>query len=93
MEKPIKVVYDQITDRHGIDVVYYIKIRANDKKVEWGFHPILPEGMHWKKGDETGIGFDHYDSSQSFNEFETIPTKKMPDADYQKALRIIRSID
>ena len=88
--KNIKIIYKQEKDRHGIDVNYFIEVRFDEENVWWCFHPVLPEGMHWKHGDETGIGFDHHTHTQSFDGFIKEPKLVMPYHDYNKALKSIQ---
>ncbi len=78
---PPRIVYRRGVDEHGIDVSWYVKVDAGRQEVVWGFHPHLPEGMHWKKGDESGLGSDHNtDGRQSFDEFLCSPLHEIDDA-------------
>lgn len=78
---PPRIVYRREVDEHGIDVSWYVNVDAARRAVVWGFHPHLPEGMHWKRGDESGLGFDHNtDGRQSFDEFLRSPLHEIDDA-------------
>jgi len=88
--KNIKITYKKEKDRHGIDVNYFIELRFEEENLWWCFHPVLPKGMYWKQGDETGIGFDHHTDTQSFDEFIKHPNHIIPEYDYAIALRHIQ---
>ncbi|MFK8011461.1 MAG: hypothetical protein AB8B80_05435 [Marinicellaceae bacterium] len=88
--KNFKIIYKIEKDRYGIDVKYFIELRFKDANVWWCFHPVLPKYMHWKQGDETGIGFDHHTDTQSFDAFSKYPKHNIPDHDYVRAIRSIQ---
>lgn len=92
MDRPIRKNYRYEKDKQGITVHYYFNIWPEGKKVGWGFHPALPEGMHWKKGDETGLGSDHSTSTQTFDEFIKKPSYEIPNEDYKQAIKTINEI-
>ncbi len=62
----------------------------DSSEVWWGFHLKLPEGMHWKAGDHYGgLGSDHHESSQSFDEFLKKPQHELPEKEHAKAIKLI----
>ena len=58
----------------GIGMSHLVLVQVSSPEVVWGFHPHLPAGMHWKKGDETGLGSDHWTAGrQTYDEFVADP--------------------
>ena len=46
--------------------------------------------MHWKAGDHYGgLGSDHHESSQSFDEFLKKPQHELPEKEHAKAIKLI----
>lgn len=75
---------EQIKDKtFGVDPSYYIDLDFEERTVEWSYYLPLPEGMHWKKGDEMGLGSAHSEKKQSFDEFIISPAKNIPESIHQ----------
>lgn len=75
--------------KFGVDASYYIELDEKDREVHWAFYLALPEGMHWKKGDEMGLGSVHSERRQSYEEFISAPYKPLPEDIRQQALTFI----
>ncbi len=58
---------------------YSLRIDCQERKVIWEFYLPLPKGMHWKKGDELGLGATHHEKTQSFEEFLNEPFRALPE--------------
>lgn len=91
----IKIYYktekDDYFKHHDIHAQYYIELNFDTKEVRWCYYLPLPEGMHWKAGDQMGgLGADHHMKTQSFVAFINKPHLEMPDEDYMKAMELIR---
>ena len=74
---PDRVAHDA---KHGVEATYYLKLDAEERKVEWTVYLHLPEGMHWKKGDEMGLGSFHHEKTQTFQEFLAMPFRPLSEA-------------
>ncbi|MGJ8657357.1 MAG: hypothetical protein ACSHX6_12990 [Akkermansiaceae bacterium] len=72
-----------------VDPSYYIDLKFDDRTVHWSFYLPLPEGMHWKKGDEMGLGSEHHESTQHFDDFLIKPYKELPEKIYQEIVHHI----
>jgi hypothetical protein len=95
--KAIKIYYKTEKDdcfvHHDIHAQYYIELNFDSKQVSWCFYLPLPEGMHWKAGDQMGgLGADHHTKTQSFAEFIETPHLEMPAEDYAEALSYIQGV-
>jgi len=91
----IKIHYktekDEYFKHHDIYAQYYIELNFESKQVRWCFYLPLPEGMHWKAGDQMGgLGADHHTNTQSFFEFMHQPHLEMPKQEYNEALIYIQ---
>ncbi|MGE9266907.1 MAG: hypothetical protein ACQKBY_02325 [Verrucomicrobiales bacterium] len=64
--------------RMGATATYYLELVPEEKKVHWTYDLSLPEGMHWKKGDEMGLGATHHEETQSFSQFLDKPFRELP---------------
>ena len=62
----------------GIAMTWILQVAFPPTHVVWGFHPHLPPGVPWKKGDESGLGSDHLtDGSQPIEEFLAAPREPL----------------
>ena len=69
----------------------FIELNFESKTVRWYYYLPLPEGMHWKAGDQLGgLGFNHHTKTQSFEEFIENPHHEIPKEEYNKALIYIQ---
>ncbi|MGB1259955.1 MAG: hypothetical protein ACPG6P_07950 [Akkermansiaceae bacterium] len=81
---------EELRDRKfDVGASYYIDLNPETKEVSWVFYLALPEGMHWKKGDETGLGSEHFERHQSYEEFIQAPYKSLHEDIYQQVLHDI----
>lgn len=90
----IKIYYktekDDYFKNHDIYAQYYIELNFDSKEVWWCFYLPLPEGMHWKAGDQMGgLGADHHTKTQSFLAFMNKPHFEIPNNYYEEAIRHI----
>ncbi|BDS05473.1 hypothetical protein NT6N_05130 [Oceaniferula spumae] len=65
--------------KFGVEATYYVGLITEERKVEWTVYLHLPEGMHWKKGDEMGLGSTHHEKTQSFEDFLSEPFRELPE--------------
>lgn len=75
--------------KFGVDPSYHIDLDFEERTVEWSYYLSLPEGVHWKKGDEMGLGSEHHEKTQSFDEFIIKPSKNISESIHQDIVRHI----
>ncbi|MFK8011463.1 MAG: hypothetical protein AB8B80_05445 [Marinicellaceae bacterium] len=92
----VKIYYkseeDKYFENYEMSAQYYIVIDLQQKKVMWYYHLPLPKGMHWKAGDQMGgLGADHHNKSQTFEEFIENPFHEIPKDKYLEAINCIKT--
>ncbi|MBK1829632.1 hypothetical protein JIN77_02755 [Verrucomicrobiaceae bacterium R5-34] len=65
--------------KSGVNVSYSVEICVPQNTVQWSVYRHLPEGMHWKKGDEMGLGATHHEKTQTFAQFLEHPFRELPE--------------
>ncbi|TDR16377.1 hypothetical protein [Marinicella litoralis] len=88
----LKIYYhsekDEYFVHHDVSKIHYIELDFRRKEVNWKFYLTLPEGMHWKAGDQMGgLGCDHHVKTQSFEEFIEKPHLELPPEKLSEALK------
>ncbi|MFK7911637.1 MAG: hypothetical protein AB8F34_13700 [Akkermansiaceae bacterium] len=88
----MKIAYKSETDEHGINVDFFIEPVPEEGIVKWLFFPNLPEGMHPKKGDETGLGSMHDYNRQTYQDFLTAPKEKLAEEIHRQVVEAMESV-
>ena len=82
----MKIHYKTATDEKGIVVHYFIEPDPNEDRVKWILYPNKPKGMHFRKGDEMGLGSMHDYDRQSYQDFLKSPRYELPDSVYNQVI-------
>lgn len=56
---------------------YKIRVDSTENLIQWTIYAHAPKDMHFKAADQYGLGGEHYNEKQSFEDFYTKPKKEI----------------
>ncbi|GAA5221644.1 hypothetical protein [Membranihabitans marinus] len=56
---------------------YKLRVDSTENLIQWTIYAHAPKDMHFKAADQYGLGGEHYNEIQSFEDFYTNPKNEI----------------
>lgn len=71
----MEIVYKTtINEQFGTNEDHILRVDSTENLIQWTIYAHAPKDMHFKAADQYGLGGEHYNKKQSFEDFYTNPS-------------------